>query len=58
MEEKIIIAIQDIRSKFKQRVTSQRISRFLNPLFYNDEKWPSVLLKFCGVNTARFLKYV
>ena len=30
MEEKIIAAIQYIRSKSKQRVTSQRIFRFIN----------------------------
>ena len=30
MEEKIIAAIQHIRSKSKQRVTSQRIFRFIN----------------------------
>ena len=30
MEEKIITAIQNIRSKSKQRVTSQRIFRFIN----------------------------
>ena len=30
MEEKIIAAIQHIRSKSKQRVTSQIISRFIN----------------------------
>ena len=30
MEEKIITAIQNIRSKSKQRLTSQRIFRFIN----------------------------
>ena len=25
---------------------------------YNVVKWPNILLKSCGVNTARFLKYV
>ena len=30
MEEMIITAIQNIRSKSKQRVTSQRIFRFIN----------------------------
>ena len=30
MEEKIIAAIQDVRSKSKQRVTSQSIFRFIN----------------------------
>ena len=30
MEEKIITAIQNIRSKSKQRGTSQRIFRFIN----------------------------
>ena len=30
MEEKVMAAIQHIRSKSKQRVTSQRIFRFIN----------------------------
>ena len=30
----------------------------LNPLMHNVVKWPNILLKSCGVNTARFLKYV
>ena len=30
MEEKIITASQNIRSKSRQRVTSQRIFRFIN----------------------------
>ena len=30
MEEKIITAVQNIRSKSKQRETSQRIFRFIN----------------------------
>ena len=25
---------------------------------HNVEKWPNILEKSCGVNTARFLKYV
>ena len=25
---------------------------------HNIEKWPDILLKSCGVDTARFLKYV
>ena len=25
---------------------------------HNVEKWPDLLLKSCGVNTARFLKYI
>ena len=29
-----------------------------NPLLHNVEKWPNILLKSCGVHTARFLKYV
>ena len=29
-----------------------------NPLFHNVENWPNILLKSCGVNTARFFKYV
>ena len=30
---------------------------WFNPLLHNVEKWPNILLKSCGVNTARFLKY-
>ena len=29
----------------------------VNPIRYNVEKWQNVLLKYCGVDTARFLKY-
>ena len=32
--------------------------KVLNPVFHNVEKWPNILLKSRGVNTARFLKYV
>ena len=28
-----------------------------NPFIHNG-KWPNILLKSCGVNTARFLKYI
>ena len=35
-----------------------KITPDVNPLFHNVEKWPKILLKNCGVNTARFLKYV
>ena len=30
----------------------------VNPFMYNVVKWPNILEKSCGVNTARFLKYV
>ena len=30
----------------------------INPFMHNVVKWPNILLKFCGVNIARFLKYV
>ena len=30
----------------------------LNPFMHNVVKWPNILQKSCGVNTARFLKYV
>ena len=30
----------------------------INPFMHNVVKWPNILLKFCGVHTARFLKYV
>ena len=36
---------------------SQRL-KGIYPLFHDAEKWPKILLKSCGVNTARFLKYV
>ena len=29
-----------------------------NPFMHNVVKWPNMLLKFCGVHTTRFLKYV
>ena len=29
-----------------------------NPFIHNVEKWSDILLKSCGVNTARFLKHV
>ena len=29
-----------------------------NPFMHNVVKWPKILLKYCGVHTARFLKYV
>ena len=29
-----------------------------NPFMHNVVKWPNILKKICGVNTARFLKYV
>ena len=31
---------------------------FIDLFMHNVEKWPDVLYKSCGVNTARFLKYV
>ena len=35
------------------------IQILINPLFHNNvQKWPNILLKSFGVNTARFLKYV
>ena len=30
----------------------------LKPFMHNVVKWPNILYKSCGVNTARFLKYV
>ena len=30
----------------------------VNPFMHNVVKWSKMLLKSCGVNTARFLKYV
>ena len=29
-----------------------------NPFIHNVDKWPNILWKSCGVNTAGFLKYV
>ena len=31
---------------------------YYNPFMHNLAKWPNILLKSCGVNTPRFLKYV
>ena len=30
----------------------------VNLLFHNVEKWPNILEKYCGVDTARFSKFV
>ena len=30
----------------------------LNLFMHNVVKWPNIILKYCGVNTERFLKYV
>ena len=30
----------------------------VNPFVHNVVKWPNILLKSCGVNSARFLKYI
>ena len=39
-----------------------RVSRFavglFNPFMHNVVKWPNILQKSCGVNTARFIKFV
>ena len=43
--------LRGISSHFRQ------LERRINPLFHV-EKWPNILLKSRGVNTARFLKYV
>ena len=32
-------------------------SRMINPFMYI-KKWPNILLKSCGVDTAIFLKYI
>ena len=34
------------------------IAQFFNPFMCNAVTWPNILLKSCGVNTARFLKCV
>ena len=33
-------------------------SNYVNPFMHNVVKWPNMLSKSCGVNSARFLKYV
>ena len=33
------------------------MAHYVNP-FMHVVKWPNILLKSCGVNNARFLKYV
>ena len=30
---------------------------YVNPVMQNAEKWLNIILKSCGVHTARFLKY-
>ena len=32
--------------------------QWVDPFMHNVVKWPNILLKSSGVNTARFLKYV
>ena len=32
--------------------------KWVNPFTHDVLKWPNILLKSCGVHTARFLKYV
>ena len=32
--------------------------QLVKPFKHNVEKWSNILLKSCGVNTARFLKYI
>ena len=41
----------------RRQISRQILSEF-NPLYHDVEKWPNILLKSSGVNTARFLKYV
>ena len=46
---------------FRSESASDRkifINLTVNPFMYNIEKWLNILLKSCGVNTAKFLKYV
>ena len=31
---------------------------FVNTFIYNVEKWPTILLNSCDVNTAKFFKYI
>ena len=38
-------------------VKTKNVALF-NPFMHNVVKWPNILYKSCGVNTARVLKYV
>ena len=41
------------------RISFSTFSRHtLNPFMHNVVKWPNILEKSCGVNTAKFSKYV
>ena len=39
-------------------VSGRRFVSPFNPFMHNVVKWPNIFKKSCGVNTARFLKYV
>ena len=38
--------------------TTKDFFHFINCFMHNVVKWPNIFQKSCGVNTARFLKYV
>ena len=40
-----------------QIVDVHYLFKYFNPFLYNVKKWPNTLLKYCRVNTRRFLKY-
>ena len=39
-------------------IKARKASHLINPFMHNVVKWPNILQKSCGVNTARYLKYV
>ena len=57
-KKNIFHIIKSIFTKKKYAKDVLMEDNFINPLFHNVEKWPNKLLKSCGVNTARCLKYV
>ena len=43
---------------FLSLLKMEKIKEIFNLFMHNVEKWPNTLLKFCSVNTVRYLKYV
>ena len=55
----IFITFNKLEHSWKYNGVVQREKpEIFNAFIHNVEKWPNILLKSCGVNTAKFLKYV
>ena len=53
----VLLIILDI-SVYNYNSSDNDRNRDFNPFMHNVVKWLNILWKSCGVNTARFLKYV